>query len=314
MFCSIIIPLYNKERFINAALQSVLKQRHQNFEIIVVDDGSTDGGPSRVKAIQDRRIHLIQQTNAGVSCARNRGIEQAKGDLVCFLDADDWYLPDYLENIVSMANQYPDIPFFATSFKKSTSPQSDVEMFWQNEFNSQYELVDNFFDRWWRCPFFCACSIAIRREHLASFQPCFPPGEQLGEDQDLYFRLVEKSSMVYCPIPLVGYRIDVEGSLCTTSDMQLLPVYKRLELRALHRQIPEKHRSAALRLVTEAKVTLARNLIIVGRRHDAWLELPSVRRGVISRRWWVTLLFCAIITPALVRKWEHWRDPEKRPI
>jgi len=103
MYFSIIIPLYNKADFITDAIQSVLNQSHQNFEAIVVNDGSIDDGASRVQAIHDHRIKLIQQANSGVSCARNQGIELAKGDLICFLDADDWYLPTYLETIASMA-------------------------------------------------------------------------------------------------------------------------------------------------------------------------------------------------------------------
>lgn len=86
---SIIIPLYNKEKCIKATIQSIQKQTYTNFEILVVDDGSTDGSANIVKAIIDERIRYIYKSNGGVSSARNMGIDEAKNDWILFLDADD---------------------------------------------------------------------------------------------------------------------------------------------------------------------------------------------------------------------------------
>lgn len=86
---SVIIPLYNKGNCISRAIESILKQTYQNFEILIVDDGSTDDGAIKVKAFQDSRIHLIQQQNFGVSVARNTGVQYSHNPYLCFLDADD---------------------------------------------------------------------------------------------------------------------------------------------------------------------------------------------------------------------------------
>lgn len=86
---SVVIPLYNKDKQIAKTLYSVLKQTYPNFEVIVVNDGSTDNSLSEVSKISDSRIRLICQENKGVSAARNRGIQEAKSDYIAFLDADD---------------------------------------------------------------------------------------------------------------------------------------------------------------------------------------------------------------------------------
>lgn len=308
MLCSIVIPLYNKAKFIEAAIQSVLQQRHQNFEVIVVDDGSTDDGPSRVGAIQDSRVHLVQQPNGGVSRARNRGIELAKGDLVCFLDADDWYLPEYLETIVSMARQYPDIFFLATGLKR-VNPQKDTEMFWDCGLPVRVELIQDFFHRWRKGEILlCTNSVAVRRAELLKLQPCFQLDVSMGEDLDLWFRLAEKKPVAYCPAPLVGYRMGVADSLCATHEvLTLVPAFIHLEKRALGLQMPVVHRKSALRLVTEAKVSVARTSLVYGRRLEALGWLLKCKHFIYSRRWWLTLMMCLFATPNIVKWWVNSR-------
>jgi glycosyltransferase involved in cell wall biosynthesis len=114
---SVIIPLYNKEPHIKRALSSVLNQTIQDFEIVVVNDGSTDRSADIIKSYSDARIRLINQKNEGVSAARNRGINEAKFELIAFLDADDEWMPNYLETILKLREKYPHAGLYATSLK-----------------------------------------------------------------------------------------------------------------------------------------------------------------------------------------------------
>jgi len=103
---SVIIPLYNKASLVGRALDSVASQTFADFEVIVVDDGSTDDGARTVESFSDSRVRLVRQRNTGPGAARNRGLAEARGDLVAFLDADDEWLPDYLEESVRLLDAY----------------------------------------------------------------------------------------------------------------------------------------------------------------------------------------------------------------
>ena len=103
---SIIIPTYNSEAYIGQALESVFNQTYNNFEVIVVDDASADSTVKVARSFKDNRLKIISnQQNRGVSYGRNRGIEAAKGNWIALLDSDDWYAPQRLEKLLSVAQQ-----------------------------------------------------------------------------------------------------------------------------------------------------------------------------------------------------------------
>ncbi|HUA63322.1 MAG TPA: glycosyltransferase [Verrucomicrobiae bacterium] len=106
---SAVIPLFNKERTVEAALRSAASQTLCDLEIIVVDDGSTDSSPALVQNFSDARVRLFRQENAGPGAARNRAVAEARGEYLAFLDADDEWLPDYLERAVGYMEREPDL-------------------------------------------------------------------------------------------------------------------------------------------------------------------------------------------------------------
>ena len=114
---SVVIPLYNKAGQVVQTLRSVLGQTFDRFEVVIVDDGSTDGSADEVRSVHDERIRIVSQRNAGVSAARNRGIAEARYDLIAFLDADDEWMPTYLETQYNLYRKYPDCAVFACNYE-----------------------------------------------------------------------------------------------------------------------------------------------------------------------------------------------------
>ncbi|MGB6187041.1 MAG: glycosyltransferase family A protein, partial [Aeromonas molluscorum] len=113
---SVVIPLYNKQDFISKCIESVLTQSFPSFEVIVIDDGSLDNSEKIVKEIKDDRVRYFHQKNSGVSAARNKGIEEASGEYIAFLDADDWYEDDFLTVVYKSIQEHPDADAFTTGY------------------------------------------------------------------------------------------------------------------------------------------------------------------------------------------------------
>ena len=112
---SVVIPLYNKEQIIERTIKSVINQTYPNFELIIVNDGSTDNSVGVVQKISDKRIVLINQPNAGPSAARNTGVRHAKTEWIIFLDGDDEFLPNALEHFVFLKDCHANIDIFDCS-------------------------------------------------------------------------------------------------------------------------------------------------------------------------------------------------------
>ena len=131
MRVSVIVPLYNKEQSVVRALDSILSQTMQEFEVIVVNDGSTDASADLVSACPDRRIRLVHQHNSGPGAARNRGIAEMTGDFVAFLDADDAWMPDYLETVLQLFQEHDSTLATVTSGWVEYPQGTSRESFWR---------------------------------------------------------------------------------------------------------------------------------------------------------------------------------------
>jgi len=313
---TVLIPLYNKAAYIRNTLESVLAQTFTDFEILVIDDGSTDAGAHLVEDFSDDRIRLIHQRNAGVSAARNRGIAQARGDWVAFLDADDWQHPEFLAALVLAQTTCPEACAVATDFLRFPHTEGAWPPHWALPSSQpQIELITDLSARWMHGPSLCSSSVAVRRDLLQSMQPCFPVGESVGEDLDLWFRLSEKTPIALVHVPLAAYREAVAGSLSTQHNISNVPpFFERIRDRALSGQMTPTQRRSALWLVAQHEVTLARMAITAGQRALSLRWLIRGRHAARGQRWWLTLAMTLFFPYHLVSRWQVWRIQRGRHV
>lgn len=209
---SVIIPLYNKEQYIIRAINSVLAQISPASEIIIVDDGSTDDGPEHVNNVVSDKIRFISQTNQGVSAARNNGIKSASNELVAFLDADDEWLPNHLEEIMFLVRQFPEAGAYATSynFKKTESKYESPK--YRNLHKHPWKgILNNIFkSSLGDCPLWTS-AVAARKEVIISVGG-FPVGESIAEDLDTWFRIADKYSIAWSTLTTAIYHQDIPTS------------------------------------------------------------------------------------------------------
>ncbi len=185
---SVVMPVFNKELSVNRAICSVLSQSFQQFELIIVDDGSTDQSWLRCQEFTDPRIRLIRQHNQGVSAARNRGAENAVGNYLCFLDADDAYHPDFLNKIYQLVILQPVAALYCCAFQR-ISASGDLQIFTSKIASCFRGEIDDFFQVYQQNRgFIHTSSAAISR---AAFDKVngFPAGVKIGEDIYLWMRL-----------------------------------------------------------------------------------------------------------------------------
>ena len=202
---SVVIPLYNKELSIQNTIQSVLEQTYQDFEIIVIDDGSSDNSAKQVRGIQDSRIKLVQQENKGVSAARNLGIKESKFEWIALLDGDDLWEPNHLEEITKMMREFPEEKVYVTSFK-----YSDNRSFFKHTRNSPIFKIENYFKEALSEPLIWTSIVVF---HKSCFYTVGGFNELLsrGEDLDLWARLSKKYTIIKSSEVTAVYRIEAEN-------------------------------------------------------------------------------------------------------
>ncbi|WP_281631792.1 glycosyltransferase family 2 protein [Flavobacterium luteolum] len=186
-FFSIIIPLYNKENFIKNTIQGVLDQTFQDFEIIVVNDGSTDKSEEKLLQFNDSRIQYFSKKNEGVSSARNYGIEKANADFIAFLDADDYWYPSFLETIFNNISNLADQKVFSAAIEFDTSKKTIPAKYSISKTNEELEIV-NYFKASIKESVLCASSSVFHKsvfEEIGNFETKI----KSGEDTDLWIRI-----------------------------------------------------------------------------------------------------------------------------
>lgn len=202
MKVSVVIPLYNKCDRILYSLRSVFSQIIQPLEIVVVNDGSTDGSEQLVKELNNPLVRLINQPNSGVSAARNKGIEVSLGDWIAFLDADDEWFPDYLETIEKLNSDYPKAKVLGTAYllQDYKGNRKNIKLN-KIPFQGEQGILSNYFE-------VASCShpplwtsaVVVKKEALLEVGG-FPVDIKSGEDLLTWAKLAVQNEIAYCLRP-----------------------------------------------------------------------------------------------------------------
>jgi glycosyltransferase involved in cell wall biosynthesis len=214
-YFSVVIPLYNKEKFILRALKSILNQSFKDFEVIIVNDGSTDNSLIKAQEINDERIRIVSQVNSGPGAARNRGIKESNGIWIAFLDADDEYHSSFLQKVFDTSIEIPKAEvIYSLSYLKENniiiSPKIGLlkpeiinyfeytNIYWKSRRTEDNLLLMNSSST-------CVCKSAFNKSGL------FLENTFIGEDIDTWHRLAWTSNIVIIPEILTMYNLD-DGS------------------------------------------------------------------------------------------------------
>lgn len=216
---SVIIPLYNKEKYVQQTVKSVLQQTFVDFELLIVNDASTDNSVAVVSQFTDERIRLIENPkNLGLSATRNHGISKAKGTIIALLDADDLWLPTFLETIKNLHDTFPEASIFGTDYIEIYSSQEDLVP--QKNISASLQgtsfLVPDFFEASLFQPIFLQSSVAFKKE-ICTEKEVFNSKITFAEDIDFYIKYGSQYRVAYHYEALSEVRFDVPNQMSKNS-------------------------------------------------------------------------------------------------
>ena len=298
---SAVIPLYNKAPHIKRALDSVVAQTSPPDEVIVVDDGSTDGGGEVVSSIRDSRLRLTRQENKGDGVARNRGAELARGDLIAFLDADDAWKPRFLEVIKQLRQKYPQAGAYGTAFEiiqpdgSKRIPHFEILAQGQKDgivFNYVKKGISSFFGG--AHPMFSS-SLAIPK-NILEITGGFTDKAPYRNDLDMILRIALLFPIAWNKeILAVWYQDAVNRHFNIVRAKSEPAVSRTARLARESKRISQEMKQDLLEYGARFQLNAARDALVLGRR-DAALQLLSYAWGtkLFAREWWQWRILAAL--------------------
>lgn len=263
---SIIVPIYNAEKYLDSCIQSVLRQTYTNWELILIDDGSTDksGRIAEEYGFADERITVFHQKNLGVSLARNQGIDEATGNYVVFLDADDELIEDCLAKTVNIAEETNADVVAGRSCENQELFQDRI--IWTGAEALENSLKDHLFT-------YSACAKLIRREFIGKTR--FTPDIRINEDSYFVFQLLCKQNVFVLTNDVIYfYRANSESSSRTVFSEKYFDILKvsDLKYKKIEEQFPQMH-DLANNMLLKARMNLLRILAV--RTRDEYRDVEK---------------------------------------
>jgi glycosyltransferase involved in cell wall biosynthesis len=196
---SVIIPLFNKEQFIKKTLLSVLNQTFSDFEILLINDGSTDGSIDIVTSFDDERITLYTTKNKGVSHARNYGISKSNSDLIAFLDADDLWESNHLENLHRLYTSFPNCGLYATAYSKQFFNGKKMKAHFNGVSSDHFGVIEDYFLASIIDSIAWTSAVLIPKKTILEIGG-FDEEMRSGQDTDLWVRIALKKLVAFSEI------------------------------------------------------------------------------------------------------------------
>ncbi|WP_020601237.1 glycosyltransferase family 2 protein [Spirosoma panaciterrae] len=204
---SVIIPLYNKASYIQLAVESVLKQTYVDFELIIVNDGSSDDSLNVVQSFRDSRLRIISQKNQGVSASRNNGVLMAQHEYIAFLDGDDWWDPTFLEKMAVLIVSHPAAGIYGCQYFWVKNGKQKCSINHEpSGFAGYFDYFVGYMYAWWMP--LTSISVVIRKSVFEEMRG-FKTNLKFGEDFDLWVRIALAYPVAYLNEPLAFYNQDV---------------------------------------------------------------------------------------------------------
>lgn len=296
---SVIIPLYNKSRHIRRSINSVLAQTVPPHEIIIVDDGSTDGGGNIVRAFADSRIRLIRQSNSGECAARNRGIREASGELIAFLDADDEWLPGFLGIVMRLRDQYPHAGAYATAYRCARDARSWRPVFRNCKVPAGGGLLADYFLAGIGPAPVTSSSVMIPRRIFEALGG-FPAGIRTGGDSHMWARIALQYRIAYSGDEGAVYHLSADNRVCdaglVTQDMAAASAVAEFLQSGKQPIVPQQ---SVVDYLAATRIPMALHCHLHGMR-DWALDLLAKTRGTRAFRMKRLVLKGVVLIPASV--------------
>ncbi len=314
MLFSVVIPLYNKERHIGETVRSVLEQDFADFEVLIVDDGSTDNSLGLAREFDSQpKVRVLTKKNGGTASARNLGIASAKGEYLCFLDSDDLWLPGFLAGMQKLVTQFPEAGLYGTAYLFKQGKRLYNPVCHGLPEQGKMSLVPNYFS-----------SILLGQPLITASSVCIPQSvfKEVGtfnesrsvwdsEDMEMWNRIALKYEVAFLNEPLAIYRQDAQNMKSRTVPKKQIGYAAVLEKKLAEGNVPEKFREPVEKLIAANLIGVASMNLLAGDKPTARQFLKDPRTDLLPERkaTWLRLL----PLPSFLIRWAYrWRTKRQQ--
>ncbi len=293
MMFSVIIPAYNAALYIQKSIDSVLNQTFNDFEILVVDDGSSDDTRKVVKAFEDDRIHYIYQPNGGVSSARNTGILNASGEYICFLDADDLWKSNHLQVVSRLIKEYPAADVFLTGYEILLhNEHSIINVCPGVESDLQ---IDNMFEYIFKYGYFFNTNSVSCKKSTFDTVGLFEIGVKNGEDDDMWYRLFAYYSTAVSGTVTTTYIRENSSATSTRVFVDNWIFLQRVGGIMSSTSVSEEKKNYLQRLLEQRKLSFVRYCILNRDKKAAWKQMRGINKSLLKKKKYIATLIALLL-------------------